>query len=420
MHFRQTYNLILIMNLFIISCEKLPTDPGEDLTGVEENDGIITWGGFYNDYGYGVFETADGGYAVVGSQYSTSNQEDLQLVKFDSELDEKTAEKIIYSGIGLDSVYNSYANDIQQTADGGYVTVGNTFNGSNYDVQVVKFSPQLAVEWQDTIKGDYNDFGNSIQQTTDGGYVICGTKYDGTDEDIMLWKITVTTVDDTDTPSYVTLYNPEASTDNNTIEYGNYVQQTSDGGYVLIATIPTGIQVTKLASDGTTVTFNTADTGCDEGNIVKQLDDGSYIIIGNKEGGTGQQSEVCINTFTSAGVAGTPITMGGAYDDKANSIMQTEDDGFVFTGSQYNSSTGDDLWVVKLRSNLTTDWAVLYGGNYNDNGASIMQTDDGGYIVAGSSVSYDKQSQIMLLKIESDGCVWSDDRSTIISCGFGL
>ena len=129
---------------------------------------------------------------------------------------------------------------------------------------------------------------------------------------------------------------------------------------------------------------------------------------------------MCINTFTSAGVAGTPITMGGAYDDKANSIMQTEDDGFVFTGSQYNSSTGDDLWVVKLKSNLTTDWSVLYGGSYNDNGASIMQTDDGGYIVAGSSVSSDKQSQIMLLKIESDGCVWSEDRSTKISCGFGL
>jgi hypothetical protein len=201
------------MSLFITGCEKLATDPGEDLTGVVESNGIITWGGQYNDFGYGVFETADGGYAVVGSQYSTGTQEDLQLVKFDSDLNEKTAEKIIYSGVGDDSTYNSYANDIQQTEDGGYITVGSSFNGSDYDVQIVKFSPQLEVEWQDTIKGDYNDFGNSVQQTTDGGYVICGTKYDGTDEDIMLWKITVTNVDNVFTPTYTVLYNPESSAD---------------------------------------------------------------------------------------------------------------------------------------------------------------------------------------------------------------
>ena len=65
MHFRQTYFSIFIMSLFITSCEKLPTDPGEDLTGVEESDGMITWGGIYNDFGYGVFETADGGYAEL-------------------------------------------------------------------------------------------------------------------------------------------------------------------------------------------------------------------------------------------------------------------------------------------------------------------------------------------------------------------
>ena len=75
------------------------------------------------------------------------------------------------------------------------------------------------------------------------------------------------------------------------------------------------------------------------------------------------------------------------------------------------------MWIVKLRSNLSTDWAVLYGGEYHDEGASIMQTDDGGYIVAGSSVTTSNQSQIMLLKIESDGCIWSDDLSTTISCG---
>ena len=182
MYFRQIYIFILAISLFSTGCEKLVNDPGNTEPEISEDNGLKYWGGSYNDFGKGVYETADGGYAVVGSQYSTGTQEDLLLVKFDSDL--KFESNAIYSGEGLDSLYNNRANDIQQTADGGYVLVGNTFNGTDYDVLIVKFTPGLTLAWQDTIKGTYNDAGNSIQQTEDGGFVVCGTSYDGNDEDI--------------------------------------------------------------------------------------------------------------------------------------------------------------------------------------------------------------------------------------------
>ena len=419
MYFRQIYIFILAVSIFTTGCQKLVTDPGGSEPVIAEDNGIKYWGGGYNDFGHGVYETADGGYAVVGSQYSTSTQEDLLLVKFDSGLEFES--NATYSGQGLDSLYNNSANDIQQTADGGYVLVGNTFNGSDYDVLIVKFSPQLALTWQDTIKGTYNDAGNSIQQTEDGGYVVCGTSYDGSDEDIMLWKITVTD----GVPSYTELYDSEAAADNGTRDFGNYAQQTSDGGYIIVGTSAMGIQITKLISDGTTdAAFDTdgiltVGSAGDEGTFIQQTKSGSYIVVGNTEGGTGQQSDVFLNTISSAGVSVLTRTMGGAYDDKATSLIQTGDGGFVFTGTQYNENTKHDIWIVKLTPTLTTHWDKIYGGGGNDDGASIKETDDGGYIVTGSTMSFSSQSgnqsEIILLEIEDDGCIWGP--SSPLNCG---
>ena len=415
MYFRQIYIFILAISLFSTGCEKLVNDPGNTEPEISEDNGLKYWGGSYNDFGKGVYETADGGYAVVGSQYSTGTQEDLLLVKFDSDL--KFESNAIYSGEGLDSLYNNRANDIQQTADGGYVLVGNTFNGTDYDVLIVKFTPGLTLAWQDTIKGTYNDAGNSIQQTEDGGFVVCGTSYDGNDEDIMLWKITLTD----GLPSYTVLYNSESTSDNGTRDFGNYAQQTFDGGYIIVGTSATGIQITKLISDGTAdASFGTAGiltvgSAGDEGTYIQQTNSGSYIVVGNTDGGAGQQSDVFLNTISSAGVSVLNRTIGGAYEDKATSLMQAGDGGFVFTGYKYNENTARDVWIVKLTPTLTTHWDKIYGGKYNDNGASIEETDDGGFIVTGSTMSYGNQSEVLLLEIEIDGCIWNGDIK--LNCG---
>ena len=347
MYFRQIYIFILAVSIFTTGCQKLVTDPGGSEPVIAEDNGIKYWGGSFNDFGRGVFETADGGYAVVGSQYSATTQADLLLVKFSSSLEFESS--ATYSGEGLDSLYNNSANDVQQTADGGYVLVGKTFNGSDYDVLIVKFSPQLALTWQDTIKGTYNDAGNSIQQTEDGGYVVCGTSYDGNDEDIMLWKITLTD----GVPSYTVLYNSEPTgSDNGTRDFGNYAQNTIDGGYIIVGTSAAGIQITKLISDGTVdAAFGvggiiTIGSAGDEGTFIQQTKSGSYIVVGNTDGGIGQQSDVFLNTISSAGVSLLTRTMGGAYDDKATSLIQTADGGFVFTGFQYNENTGRDIFFL--------------------------------------------------------------------------
>ena len=151
--------------------------------------------------------------------------------------------------------------------------------------------------------------------------------------------------------------------------------------------------------------LTTGTTNIDEGVYVQQLYDGSYIIVGNTQAGTGQQSNVYINTITSIGGSGTAVTMGGAYNDEVTCVRQTEDGGFIFTGSKYGQSTMKDVWVAKLTAALTVHWNYTYGGDLNDHGQSIAQTYDGGYVVTGSTMSYGDQSEIFLLKLDSYGIV---------------
>ncbi len=94
-------------------------------------------------------------------------------------------------------------------------------------------------------------------------------------------------------------------------------------------------------------------------------------------------------------------SMGGTSAERASSIEQTIDGGYIvsgYTDSNDSDVTGyhaiplnnpDDYWIIKLDSIGTFQWKNCYGGTSNDIGYTIKQTQEGGYIVAGSSSSID-------------------------------
>ena len=88
--------------------------------------------------------------------------------------------------------------------------------------------------------------------------------------------------------------------------------------------------------------------------------------------------------------------LGGSVFDQGYSIQQTTDGGYILTGSTA-SIDGDvsgnhgrsDAWVVKLTSLGVIQWQKCLGGSLNDHSFSIQQTTDGGYILTGSTASID-------------------------------
>ena len=399
----------------ITGCQKLVNDPGGNDTNIEVDNGLSYWGGAYDDFGHAVVQTADGGYAVVGSQYSIDTQQDLMIVKFSSTL---VFESDTSYGGENNSAYNNVAKDLQQTNDGGYILVGTTYNADSLDtdVWIVKYQPQLIKDWEYTIDGGNNDFGQSIQQTRDGGYLVCGTSNDGDDDDIMLWKITANGA------SHSVLYSEP--NDNNINDEGNYAQETQDNGYIIVGTSysttnANDIRLIKLNSSADTTavngggfdsTYNIIDGYLnDEAVFVQEINNGmGFVVVGNYwASGYGQNNVFVLKTGIQGADANKSIaTFGGGYNDFGNCVRQTEDGGFIIAGSKLSqSTTNEDVWVLKLTHSLSTEWDYTYGGSADDTGTSINQTTDGGYIITGNTYSYGNQSEIILLKIDGAGVI---------------
>jgi Secretion system C-terminal sorting domain len=89
--------------------------------------------------------------------------------------------------------------------------------------------------------------------------------------------------------------------------------------------------------------------------------------------------------------------IGGSGGEEINSIAQTSDGGYVLTGTSY-STDGDitgvthslnDYCVIKTDNVGTPVWQAFLGGSDDDFPKSIIATNDGGCIVAGTSKSLD-------------------------------
>ena len=103
-------------------------------------------------------------------------------------------------------------------------------------------------------------------------------------------------------------------------------------------------------------------------------------------------------------------TYGGSYDDLAHSIQKTSDGGSMIVGRTLSFGQGyDDTWALKLENNGEVLWQKTYGGNWADYTLSIhRETSDGGYIMVGYTSSYGAGlADVWVIKIDSDGdIIW--------------
>ena len=109
MYSRLIHILILIIFLMVTGCQKLVNDPGGEKPIFESDSGLVHWGGDYEDKGLAVVQTADGGYAVVGSEYSLENQLDLMKPKLNPQ-EEKQLRKPGYRQSIAEAIYRGIRN----------------------------------------------------------------------------------------------------------------------------------------------------------------------------------------------------------------------------------------------------------------------------------------------------------------------
>lgn len=95
-------------------------------------------------------------------------------------------------------------------------------------------------------------------------------------------------------------------------------------------------------------------------------------------------------------------TFGEGYSDGAWCLQETADGGFILAGNTASRGEGSDLFLVKADALGNCTWSRAYGGSGEDVGYFVRQTDDGGYIVVGSSNSYALGGELLWL-VKTDG-----------------
>ena len=142
-------------------------------------------------------------------------------------------------------------------------------------------------------------------------------------------------------------------------DWGNSVQQTNDGGYIITGV--RGRMIVKGFGHGGSVWLIKTDKNGDS--------------LWTKTFGEGDSCFIC------------PGEMG-------NSVQQTTDGGYIIAGRKPKFSSRSVVWLIKTDDNGDTLWTNTFekGAGY-----SVQQTADGGYIIAGQ-----QDNNFLVIKIAPD------------------
>ncbi|MDP8208528.1 MAG: T9SS type A sorting domain-containing protein [Candidatus Electryonea clarkiae] len=291
-----------------------------------------------------------------------------------------------FGGINVDT-----GHDVQQTNDGGFIIVGYTdsLDPLASDLWLIKTDSNGDEEWNQTFGRDFDDRGFSVRQTNDGGYIITGESWSlNFDDWYDVWLLKTDSAGNEE-------WNQTFGTEN--LDVGESVQQTSDGGYVIAGNTQTNYSgeddafLIKTDSTGHEVWTQTFGSRYydDFFYSVNQTNDGGYIITGGTESSGDDWVDVWLIKTDSRGNEEWSRTFGGNDYEIGHSVQQTDDGGYIITGETWSSGAGrSDLWVVKTDSIGNEEWTQTFGGTHNEQGFSVQQTNDEGYIITGETWSF--------------------------------
>jgi len=402
--------LIIVFFLLILSCinstglqlKSVSKENIEEETLLNKNVNVWTkaFGGKSRDGCFSVQQTSDDGYILTGyySEYGSMDF-DLWLVKIDS-YGNKQWDKI-FGGEDWD-----YAHDVKQTKDGGYIITGQTrLYRYPEDVWLIKTDKYGNKLWDKAFdKGTY-EYAFSVEQTIDGGYILVGNIFSWgfPEAHIASWLIKT---DEQGNKLWEKIYGGDGDCS------GKCVIQTQDSGYVFIGSTTfygagsRDFWLVKTDQNGNEL-WNKTYGGqmYDIGDFVQQTSDGGLILVGETRSFGIETSDIYLIKTDESGNEIWSRTFGGSNYEEAHSVQQTNDGGFIIGGETRSFGAGYfDFYLIKTDENGNEIWSKTYGGSQFDQGWHVQQTSDGGYIFGGHTCSYgDGSDDMWIVKTDENG-----------------
>ena len=357
-----------------------------------------TYGGYDTDKGRCVQQTMDGGYIISGTTRSYGvGSYDVYLIRTDQNGDSIWTRT--YGGSGWDE-----GRSIQQTSDGGYIITGcNGEFGLNKDVYLIRTDRNGDSLWTRTYGGIEDESSFCVQITSDGGFIICGnTESFGAG----LYDAFLLKTDSLGNADWFRTYGGSG------VDYGHFVEQTTDGGYILTGASSYyigGYDVYLVRTDslGNMLWQRTfGGSYNDMGRCVRQTTDGGFIVAGTTSNNysPADSMDVYLIKTNANGDSLWTRTYGGVCHDEGYSVDLTSDGGYIVSGF-YEPPPGGlhDLYLIKTDSSGNEIWSSIFGGTRGETGWCVRQTSDGSFIIGGTTASYGAGGvDVWLVKLEAE------------------
>ena len=379
-----------------------------------EADGAITFLGIYEpipiietfaitngssafDRGYAVLEAVDDGFIIAGRNDSWSTQGEwvFKINDFGEE---------VWSRHYQSNGYHSFKGLDYSTE--GYILTG--YSGGAYaDLWIMNIDhagEEVFNELFNTDGAAWND-GNAVRRTTDGGYIAFGRTAWGWPNHA--WYLVRT--DSAGSLLWEQVY--DESTESHDSEAGRDLQQTPDGGFLLVGGYldnPTDARLVKVDSLGV-VEWSQSFGGeaADVFNTVRILENGDYLVAGSTSSYGSGGSDGWLLRLDPTGNEIWSQTFGGSADDGFAAVEADPSGGYILTGATRSEGSGEaDLWLVRTDEHGVVLWSRAYGGAEDDDGNDVKPTSDGGYIITGGTQSFGEGNwDAWVLKTNGEGLV---------------
>ena len=318
-----------------------------------DTNGNKVWQERYKGFALSIQQTSDGGYIAAGTinlprsnvgAYGAKLQADIYLLKTD-----KDGNVVWEKNYGEDKTDGGYTLDegrsVQQTSNGGYIIAGDTkLYGPRSDVYLLKTDADGSLQWKKIFDGNKGKHAHSVQQTSDGGYIVVGWIGDN--------YINGTRKDE-DTYLIKTDENGNKVWDNIVDALGQHeddrlpgdAQQTSDGGYIILGRAMD--YLLKIDVNGNKVWGKAF--GFYSGYSVQQTSDGGYIIV--VEGAVGLEKIKIDDNGNKIWEKTIEKISAPFYVSK---VKQTSDEEYVVLGHKEYGTWGEtglaeaDIFLMKI------------------------------------------------------------------------
>tara|TARA_S200000501_G_scaffold236919_1_gene222099 strand:+ start:1823 stop:3847 length:2025 start_codon:yes stop_codon:yes gene_type:complete len=359
-----------------------------------------TFGDASYDYGRSLIELNDGGYLIAGNtSLLGDNYSNALLIKIDHTGKEKWKRDYTFSSVDR-------LNMVKELQDGSLIAAGFTMSSTNYskDILVIKTDAQGNLEWQRSYGDTQDETANSIDISSDGGLIISGEVINENTGFSLCYLIKI---DDEGELAWSNTFGGSLN------DNGHSVISTNDAGFAITGMTRSlgdsngDMWLIKVNANGQMEWERTYGGDYTEyGRTIQQTVDGGYIIIGQIESFALGYNDAYLIKTDAQGNEMWSQTFGGQGTDQGRQVVSTLDEGYLISGytDSFGTLGGFNFWLVKANSLGELEWQRFYGEQGDDRGLSGIQTSDGGYAIAGYTNSgTSSASDILFIKTDNNG-----------------